>query len=435
MESEAVRVRQSAGATTPPAVLAGFACDPSVTVRASLALNVAAPDAANSMLARDPDTRVRELLARKLGSLLPTLSPADREALRQRTWALLTRLAADEADRVRAVIAAEVKDLPDAPRDVILRLAHDPMITVCEPVILFSPLLSAADLVALVTSAPNAATREAVARRSNLPETVSDAIADSADDQAIRALLANQSAQIREATLDALVARAAEQESWHEPLTRRPALSAQAMRLLSDIVADHLLEVLSTRADIPEQLRLRVRERLVGSAAAPSVQHSPETLLLMAERVGDTKAAIRTLAERADVAVELVEQAATLRSTKGLVALTWKAGLPMRVAMAMQTLLARVSPAAAIQPGPGDSYPLTVEEMRWQLTFLAGAAQSATVPSMTAAKPHGTPHVSGRGTPLGSDPAARPAIPQGVTTTPSGQAWFTGGSGSRVQTR
>jgi len=440
MDSEAVRVRQSASATTAPAVLAGFACDPSVTVRASLALNAAAPDAANSMLARDPDTRVRELLARKLGSLLPTLSHADREALRHRTWALLTRLAADEADRVRAVIAAEVKGLPDAPRDVILRLAHDPTITVCEPVILFSPLLSAADLVALVTSAPNPATREAVARRSNLPETVSDAIADSADNEAIRALLANQSAQIREATLDALVARAGEQESWHEPLTRRPTLSAQAMRLLSDIVADHLLEVLSTRTDIPDQLRQRVRERLAGAIAEPAEQHSPEELLLMAERAGDTAAAIRTLAERADVAVELVEQAATLRSTKGLVALTWKAGLPMRVAMAMQTLLARVSPAAAIQPGPGDSFPLTVEEMKWQLTFLAGAAHAEATPAMTPPHPGGkpvgkpvrTPPIAGRGASQAEQPevqhgAAAPAV--------SGQAWFTGGSGSRVQTR
>lgn len=410
--SEAVRVRQSASAATDPAVLAGFACDPSVTVRASLALNPAAPDAANAMLARDPDLRVRELLARKLGSLLPSLSEHDRDNLRHRTWSLLTQLAADEAERVRAVIASEVKDLPDAPRDLILRLANDSMVTVCEPVILFSPMLSSADLVALVASAPGTDTREAVARRSDLPETVTDAIAASADDRAIRALLCNQSAQIREATLDALVARAADHESWHDPLTRRPVLSAQAMRMLAEIVAGHLLEVLAARVDMPDQLRDRVRDRLSG-VAQPREPASPEDRLLALERAGDARGAIALLAERAGVAPDLVEHAAVLRCTKCLVALAWKAGLSMRVAVAMQSLLAKAPANCIIQPGPGDSFPLTIEEMKWQLTFLAGAAQSAQEPRQATPRP--------------AEPA--PAAPT------QGQAWFSGVSGSRALTR
>lgn len=411
--SEAVRVRQSASAATDPAVLAGFACDPSVTVRASLALNPAAPDAANAMLARDPDTRVRELLARKLGSLLPGLSENDRDNLRRRTWGLLTQLAADEAERVRAVIAVEVRELPDAPRDLILRLAHDSVVTVSEPVILFSPMLSAADLVALVASAPGADTREVVARRSDLSETVTDAIAASADDRAIRSLLCNQSAQIREATLDALVARAADHESWHDPLTRRPLLSAQAMRMLSEIVAGHLLEVLAARVDLPAQLRERVRGKLSGSAKQAE-SASPEDRLLAAAQSGDARGAIELLAERAGVPVELVEQAAELRSTKGLVALTWKAGLSMRVAVAMQSLLAKAPTSGIIKPGPGDSFPLTIEEMKWQLTFLAGASQSATDQRRA-----------------GEEPAkAEPASPA-----TQGQAWFSGVSESRALTR
>lgn len=411
--SEAVRVRQSANTTTDPAVLAGFASDPSVTVRASLALNPAAPDAANAVLARDPDQRVRELLARKLGTLLPSLSEDDRDDLRHRTWSLLTQLAADEADRVRAVIASEVKDLPDAPRDLILRLAYDSMVTVCEPVILFSPMLSSADLVALVASAPGTDTRETIARRSDLPETVTDAIAASADDRAIRALLCNQSAQIREATLDALVARSADHESWHDPLTRRPVLSAQAMRMLSEIVAGHLLEVLAARTDIPEQLRERVRDKLAGPVKEEAPPASPEDRLLALAQNGDAVGAIALLAERADVSPDLVEQAATLRSTKALVALTWKAGLSMRVAVAMQSLLAKAQASVIIQPGPGDSFPLTIEEMKWQLTFLAGAAHSAMMQHRVVPRP--------------VEPTPVPPA--------QGQAWLSGGSGSRALTR
>jgi len=406
METEAVRVRLGAGASTDPAVLARLARDPSVTVRASIALNPAAPADADAALLHDADERVRALLARKLGSLVPTLSAAEREALRQQTWAMLTQLAADQAERVRAAIAEEVKGMPDAPRTLILHLAQDPQVTVCEPVILFSPMLTPADLVALVASAPSTGTRVAVASRANLPETVSDAIAASADDEAIKALLNNQSAQIREATLDALIDQAAEHEAWHDPLVRRPLLPPSAIRALSEIVTSHLLEVLAARADTGEDFRQRLRRRLDGgvqggrdpAVADPAVTPPRDQVvdqLLDAARNGDSRFAMTLLATRAGVDLALVEQAATLRSAKGLVALTWKAGLPMRVAVALQTLLAKVAPGAIIAPGPGDSFPLAVEEMKWQLEFLTTAAAS--------------------------EPAAK--------------AWFSGGSGSRAPTR
>lgn len=412
METEAIRVRLGAGGGTEPAVLARLARDPSVTVRASLALNPAAPAEADAVLLRDPDERVRALLARKLGSLMPSLSEMGREVLRQQTWTMLTQLAEDEAERVRAAIAAEVKDLADAPRTLILRLARDPMVTVCEPVILFSPMLTTADLVALVASAPSAVTRTAIARRSHIPEPVSDAIAASADDEAVQALLSNQSAQIREATLDALIAQAGDHEAWHEPLARRPLLSPQAARALSEVVTSHLLEVLAARADVTEAFRLRLRARLASDRPEPCLGIAPPDAngaclmaeaaacdpadqLLDAARRGDVRSATVLLAQRAAVDVTLVEQASALRSTKGLVALTWKAGLPMPVAVAMQTLLAQVPPDAVIVAGPGGSFPLAVEEMKWQLEFLA----TTTVPESAA------------------------------------KAWFSGGSASRAPTR
>jgi uncharacterized protein (DUF2336 family) len=399
MMSESARVRVGASAVANDSTLTALACDPSVTVRASLALNPSAPAAADAILARDPDERVRALLARKLATLVPSLSATDRDALREQTWTLLNQLAADEAERVRGAIAAEVKALPDAPRSLILQLANDPVVTVCEPVILLSPLLRAEDLVALVVHAPSAATRSVVARRSDLPETVADAIAASADEGAIRALLANQSAQIREATLDLLVEQAASHESWHDPLVRRPVLTLRVARILSEIVSSHLLEVLATRADVPDEFRQRLRARLANPAlAAPPAAARPDRIeekLMVAARAGDQDTAMGLLAGQAGVERAVVERAATLRSTKGLVALTWKAGLPMPVAVAMQSLLARVPPGAVLRPGPGGSFPLTVEEMKWQLGFLTMA--------------------------------------DAVETT--GQAWFSGGSGSRVPTR
>jgi uncharacterized protein (DUF2336 family) len=391
---EAARVRLGAGAGTTADVLIDLADDPSVTVRAALALNTAAPARVNDELARDRDERVRILLARKLAALAPGLSAVDQARLYQETWDTLKALVADEAVRVRAVIADAIKELPNAPRELIRQLARDTDASVSDPVIRLSPLLATEDLLAMVAMAPAAGTVLAVARRANLEPAVSDAIAATADVAAIGALLANPSAQIREATLDALVARSVDHPDWHEPLVRRPSLPPRAARMLSEIVATHLLAQLATRADLAptlaEELRRRIAARLAPSAPeplAPLETTSEEALaqarelatrgelveesLLAAARRGEVRYATALLAVAARMPVSVVDRASSLRSAKGLVSLVWKAGFTMRVAVALQTLLTRLAPDAVLTAGPSDSFPLAVEEMRWQLEFLA----------------------------------------------------------------
>ncbi len=429
---EAARVRIGANLTTPAEVLLRLAVDPSVTVRAALALNPSAPAAALGVLARDADDRVRALLARKLAALVPCLTEIEQSRLNQQTVAALTHLVADTAVRVRAAIAEVVKDMPNAPRALVLRLARDTAIEVSEPVIRLSPLLTQADLVALVAgNAPAVAL--AVARRPDLAEDVADAVAATADDVAIRALLLNRSAQIRESTLDALIARAADHIGWHAPLVRRPVLSPRAADALSRIVADTLLAELARRADLPEAVTAELRTRLAArlslrpatepSADAPGDTPTgtdgrtpPDTststdagcmtgaatwtgglawtdaptptgvlssarALAVAGRLteiellgvagrGEAHLAAAMLAVAADVPLALVERVATLRSAKGVLSLVWKAGFSMRLAIPLQTLLARLGPVALLVPGPGGGFPLTVEEMRWQLEFL-----------------------------------------------------------------
>jgi hypothetical protein len=44
----------------------------------------------------------------------------------------------------------------------------------------------------------------------------------------------------------------------------------------------------------------------------------------------------------------------------------------MHAGYAMEILLARLSPGAALKAGPGNSYPLSAQEMCWQVDFLSG---------------------------------------------------------------
>jgi uncharacterized protein (DUF2336 family) len=374
---ETARVRQSANTSTCPDVLLELAHDPSVTVRATLALNPAAPARANAILAGDRDERVRALLGRKLAVLAPGLKGAAQQHLREQTMETLTALVADEAARVRQSIAEAVKHMPDAPRDIILRLAHDPVVMVAEPIILFSPVLTAQDLVALIVSSDEAAAL--VARRPGIDASVSDAVAAAARTEAVAALLANPSAQIMEATLDALIARAEKEVALQEPLVRRPVLPAQAARALSEIVTTHLLEVLSTREDLDPALARQLRDRLADAKAerpaetggsSDTARLTDDNFISVARR-GDVQLLSAMLAEKAGVPEPVIERAASLRSAKGLVALAWKANLSMRVAHMLQVVLARIPPDHVIHASAGGGFPLAVPEMRWQLEFLS----------------------------------------------------------------
>jgi uncharacterized protein (DUF2336 family) len=391
--NEAARVRQSASAATLPAALQCLAYDPSATVRATLAMNPAASSQVNSILASDQDERVRVLLGRKLAALTPSLTDAAQTRLQQETMETLTALVADEAERVRASIAETVKHMADAPRAIILQLARDTAVMVCEPVIRFSPVLTSQDLIALIVAAPSPGTIMAAARRQRIDTAVSDAIVDAANSEAIGALLANPSAQIREVTLDALVARATQQTEWHEPLVRRPCLPTRTARALSEIVTNHLLEVLLARGDLDAALSDDIRDRLVGAIGPEPVteEASEQAMLTKASTMcdageldddailnavhqGDANLVSAMLAVKAGVSLTVIEQASALRSAKGLVSLSWKAGLSMRVAVALQTLVARLQPDAVLYPRAGGGFPMSVQEMRWQLEFMCRAA-------------------------------------------------------------
>ena len=389
---EARRVRQGADNRSDPELLVALATDRAVTVRAALALNPASPPAVNRALSRDPDERVRILLARRLGNLVPGLAGEEQMRLQRQTYEALTVLVSDAAVRVRAALADVLKDMPQAPRALILQLAQDQSVMVSAPIIRFSPLLTTDDLLSLIANGRSWQTVRSVAGRPGIGTQVSDAIAATADSAAIRTLLCNRTAQIREATLDALIATAADHVEWHEPLVHRPSLSARAARALADIVATNLFEVLSERSDLPQALAEDLHNRLTRQldAAAPAPPHGDLTMAealakvhdlveagrldeeaaMDAARRGDQKFAAALLAVAAGVPVSVVDRAASLRSAKGLVSLAWKAGFSMRAGGAMQTVLGRLGPDAILPPGPGGGFPLAIEEMRWQLDFL-----------------------------------------------------------------
>ena len=219
-------------------------------------------------------------------------------------------------------------------------------------------------------------------------------MAASKDSAAIAALLGNASAQVREETLDRLIDRAPMVEAWHEPLCRRPALPPGAAVRLARFVADRLLGVLQARRDLDEgalaAVGEEVRRRLDedgaaaddGKAGEAAADDTPAQQLfaagkLTAEDVGRAVQAgrrsfvIDALALLADVPAALVDKVLSTRSAKGVLAISWKAKLPVRTAVEIQRRLARIRPDGILNARREGEYPLDPAEMTWQLEFFA----------------------------------------------------------------
>lgn len=377
--------RQVAGRPdTAPEILYYLAEDAADEVRREIAGNVATPRQADLLLARDGSVAVRHAVACKMATRASGLQAERPEHLRRLDAQILDVLSRDQAVRVREVVAQALKDLTDAPPDVIGRLARDVELAVAGPILEHSPVLGSADLLDIIAQGPAQGGLAAIARRAGLPAEVADAVVGAAVDTpaevpAVAALLANHSAQIREETLDRILDRAPAVEAWHPALVRRPALPQRAVRRLAGFVAASLLEMLQQRPDLdPETARAvaaAVRRRLEedqpdgGVPPAPAEKPAGDQDAAAAIARGDRQAAIAALARESDLDGTVVERILTSQSARGVVALAWKAGLPARLSLQLQQRIAGIPARNLLNPRGGVDYPLSEHEMRWQIDF------------------------------------------------------------------
>jgi uncharacterized protein (DUF2336 family) len=375
-----------------PEILYYLANDRAAAVRREIAANPQTPFQADLLLLKDPDEDVRGDLALKVARLLPNFGPEAQNQVRERVVEMVRVLARDQVARIRAIIAEALKDIANAPPDVIRSLARDVELMVCEPVLRFSPLLTDDDLLAIIAVPPVKGARRAVAQRDGLSADVSDAIADVGDEAAIAALLANPSAQIREETLDLLVDRAPAHPSWHPPLVDRPALPAGIVTRIAAFVAATLLRRLEQRHDLDPAARKAVAAAVARRLAEPEMvaedktAASKETAEDRALRLkkegkldeasvtaaldsGDRAFAIAALGVLSGLGSALAGKILSARGPKGIVALAWKAGVNPRIATQIQLRLAGIPPKQLLQPRAGNAWPMNTDEMTWHLDF------------------------------------------------------------------
>jgi uncharacterized protein (DUF2336 family) len=377
---EQCRDLASRGDATPEA-LYYLAAEGSPTVRRAVAANRATPAHANRHLADDTDDDVRVELARKIGQLLPKLPPEYTKRMRDLTIETLERLARDTLPRVRQALAEEIKALNCVPPRVIKALARD-VESVAAPILEYSPLLSDNDLIEIITSAQASFALQAIAKRRPLRTNVAEAIATALDVPAVANMLLNSSAKIRHQTLDKIAMAAERVKDWQEPLVFRDELPQRVVRRLAGFVSKALIEALAARHDLDEKTRRHLKDKLqkrfeddVHGEKTPDLQalkkagKLDDAFLESAIERGSRDLAIASLALLAGLAPETVARIFQTGSAKAVTAVVWRAGLSMRIAFKVQTLLLRLPSGELLPARDGVHFPLGESEMTWHLNY------------------------------------------------------------------
>ncbi len=377
--------------TSYPEMLYFLSNEDDTEIRRRVAANPTTPAQADVALSTDVEPEVREALGAKVARRLPEQLVED-DARNSTAIAILEHLVLDEEARVRRIIAEALKNTDKAPLHIIQKLARDIDEQVSTPILHHSPLLNDEELISIIENAATPAQLKAMAERACVSEPLAQSIIETTDVEAISQLLLNPSAQIRENTLDRLIADAKDVSEWHEPLVLRPKLPFGAIRKIAEFVAGSLIDVLSQRHDIDDELRedleCRVRKRLVEEnlsgdehASRPLEEIEAELRELYARGgltedylkqftdKGERDVIILSMAVLAEIPTIVSRRIFASLSAKAIMSLGWKAGLSASLSARIQNTIGGIPAENWILPDENEEYPFTQREMQWQLAL------------------------------------------------------------------
>ncbi len=370
-----------------PEVLYYLADDKSADVRKEIAKNQSTPVHAADVLVNDQDGEIRSELVRKIARMLPSVDQVSQANIGDKAIEILEKLAEDQLPKIRAMVAEEIKSSDIVPKSMVSKLARDAEDIVCGPVLEYSPLLNEDDLREIIAAGASSGALTAIASRELVSENVSADIAATLDIPAVAALLTNDSAQIREETLDQIIDQASDIEDLHQPLALRPQLSVRAMKRISGFVASALVHAMVDQSELEEdhaeELLDRVRERLAeervgdeeeAQLAAQALDLHERGMLddkFIIEQVSENRRelTIQCLAILSDIPVAIIRKIVLSKSGRAVTALAWKAGLVMRTAYELQTKFALVPNSQLLSAKDGRHYPLDDDELDWHLSY------------------------------------------------------------------
>lgn len=363
--------------------------DPEPKVRKAVAENKSMPLQASPVLAADSDMDVRLALARRLVELLPDLSQDRQSQIYAFAVQALGTLALDEVLKIRIALSSTLKDHAHAPPKVAGQLARDVEREVSEPILRFCAALSDGDLLEILKGHPASWVVEAIACRESVSEKVSEAVIETEDPPGGKALIRNEGANLSENLLHTIVEMARRLPEWQKPVAMRKSLPVSVAKELAEFVDASVRDLLLKRGDFDESTTeeiaavFRRRVDFASAEAGKDTGNAGERLKALiregnlsedtisdALAMRDAEFVIGAVAHLAGTSEATARRIFDMKAARPIVALAWKASLSMRMALQLQQEIGRVEHKDLIYPRGGTDYPLSREEIDWQLEFL-----------------------------------------------------------------
>ncbi|MFD1696452.1 DUF2336 domain-containing protein [Roseibium aestuarii] len=260
-----------------------------------------------SEMAKDASKTGRRTLISAVTDLF--LSAKDREAEQVSILFgdIVMRVLGELEAETRMALSSRVSSHPAAPRDLITTLARDE-ISVAQPVLEHSPVLTDEDLVDLATS-QSMDHLDAIAGRAQLDETVTEALVENGSDEVVTKVACNAGASLGESTFTKLVDRARNSEPLLEALARREDLPQEVVANLASMVSEELrerLQAVGGDQSLADNMAGRAMEEVKARASRVGQSMAQAKKVIEAVRAGKTslEEAVAHFA-KADKAAEL----------------------------------------------------------------------------------------------------------------------------------
>ncbi len=365
--------------------------DDSDEVRQALARNKSTPLQASPILAGADNEAVRLALAERLVTMLPELNREQQSQVYAFVVQALGTLALDEVLKIRKALSSALYDYDMAPPKVVNQLAQDVERTVSEPILKYCTAVSDDVLVDILKAHPASWAVSAIAGRRTVSRRIAQAVIDTRDKPGGTVLIKNADADIGEDTLLEIIDRAKEYPEWQTHLAGRAGLPPKMAKKLAEFADRAVRDLLLARPDMEPDAAEEIaaifkrrldfagegdQQRLQDVSAAQRVKKLAKDGRLNEVTLGDalgmrdSEFVCAALAHLAGTDLKTVQKIFDIKAPKAIVALSWKAKLTMRFALRLQKEIAHIPPQELLYPRDGTDYPLTYDEMIWQLDFL-----------------------------------------------------------------
>ncbi len=371
---------------THPEILYYLAKDENPDIRKSIATNKATPVHASTLLANDKNVDVRTVLITRLVDLLPNLSTEEHSKLYAYATQALKVLAQDEVFNVRKALSTSLKDCASAPPQVVGQLARDVEREVSEPILKFCLALDDEDLLDILGQHPDSWVITAIAERPEVSEPVANAVIETQDISANKALIHNTGTTLAQTTIDKIIEYARGCSEIHVDLATKRDLSFDLAHRIAGIVNNSVLTILEKRSDFDretsKQIAAMVKRRMdfFNQGAPHETAESKIDRYIKGGRLnvetiqdalawGDEAFVLLGIAKLASIHPVIANKMLKMGSAKSIIALCWKAKIPMRTAITLQQNYAKLRPNEVMYAKGGTDYPMSLEDIKWQLEF------------------------------------------------------------------